>query len=129
MSDPIFINVGVVIILGSLNKVCSLFASFLALAYLVEMSNFMTVFAHSILAWTPLPQLVFLFSTSHALVLHFWGFSRLMTRIRRSLCSRIILSLILSITSVLFTVLALVLSMVICSKFTDVLESSWDRLL
>ena len=112
LSDSVFISVGVIIILGGLNKVGSL----LALAHFVEMSNFMTVFALGILGRTPLPQLVFMFSTSHALVLHPWGFSRLMTRIRRSLCSRFILSPILSITSVLFAVLVLVLSTVICSK-------------
>ena len=72
------------------------------------MSNFMTVFALCILGCKILSWLVFLFSTSHALSLHPWGFSRLMTRIRRSLCSRIILSLILSITSVLFVALGLV---------------------
>ena len=112
LSDSIFIDVGVIIILGALDKVGCLFGSFLALAYLVEMSNFMAVFALGILGWTPLSWLVFLFSTSHALSLHPWGFSRLMTRIRRSLCSRIILTLILSITSVLFVALAFVLSMV-----------------
>ena len=112
----IFINVGVVIVLRALNKVGSLFGSPLALAYTVEISNFMTSLALGILSWALLSWLVFLFSTSHALILHPWGFSRLMTRIRRSLCSRIILSLILSITSVLFVALALVLSVVMCSK-------------
>ena len=116
LSDSIFINVGVIIILGILNKVGSLGGSFLALAHFVEMSNFMAVFALSILSRTPLSQLVFMFSTSHALALHPWGFSRLMTRIRRSLLSRFILSLILSISSVLFAVLGLVLSTVICNK-------------
>ena len=84
LSDSIFINVGVIIILGGLNKVGSLGGSLLPLAHFVEMSNFMTVFALGIFGRTPLPPLVFLFSTSHALVLHPWGFSRLMTRIRRS---------------------------------------------
>ena len=116
LSDSIFINVGVIIILWGLNKVGSLGGSLLALAHFVEMSNFMTFFALGILGRTPLPQLVFMFSTSDALVLHLWGFSRLMIRIRRSLCSRFILSLMLSITSALFAVLALVLLMVICSK-------------
>ena len=87
LSDSIFINVGVIIISRALNKVGSLGGSFLALAYLMEMSNFMTILALGILGWTPLSQLVFLFSTSHALILHPWGFSRLMTRIRRSLSS------------------------------------------
>ena len=102
--------------LGGLNKIGSLFSSFLGLAYLVEMSNFMAVFALCILGWTLLSWPMFLFSTSHALSLHPWWFSRLMTRIRRSLCSRIILPQILSITSVLFVAFALVLSMVICTK-------------
>ena len=116
LSDSIFIKVGVIIILGGLNKVGSQGGFFLTLAHFVEMSNFMAFFALGILGRTPLPQLVFMFSTSHALVLHPWGFSRLMTRNRRSLCSRFILSPIPSITSVLFAVLALVLSMDICSK-------------
>ena len=116
LSNSIFINVGVVIILGALNKVDLLGGSFLALAHFVEMSNFVAFFAFGILSRTPLSQLVFMFSTSHALVLHSWGFSRMMTRIRRSLLSRFILSLVLSITSILFAVLGLVLSMVICSK-------------
>ena len=47
---------------------------------------------------------------------HPGGFSRLMTRIRTSLCSTIILSLTLSTSSFLFVALALVLSTVICSK-------------
>ena len=113
---PIFINVGVIIILGSLNKIGSLFSSFVGLAYLLEMSNFMVVLALCILSWTLMSWLVIWFSTSHALSFHPWGFSRLMTRIRRSLCSRIILSLILSITSFCFVALGLALSMAICSK-------------
>ena len=116
LSDSIFINVGVIFVLGALNKVGLLGGSLLALAHFVEMSNFMASFALGILGWTPLSWLVFLFSTSYAPVLHPWGFSRLMTRIRRSLCSRFILSPILSITSVIFAVLALVLSVVRCSK-------------
>ena len=113
---PIFINVSVIIILGALNKVRLLGGSFLALAHFAEMSNFMAVFALGILGWTPLPWLVVLFSTSHALALHPWGFSRLMSRIRRSLLSKFILSLILSISSVLFAVLGFVLLTVKCSK-------------
>ena len=105
LSDSIFINVGVIIILGALNKVGSLGGSFLALAHFVEMSNFITVFAPRILGRTPLPWLVFMFSTSYALALHPWGFSRLMSRIRRSLLSRFILSPVLSISSVPFAVL------------------------
>ena len=119
LSDSIFINVGVIIILGALNKVGSLGSSFLALAYLVEMSNFMASLALGILGWTHLSWMVFLFSTSHALFLHPSGFSRLVTRIRRSLCSRFILSPILSINSVLFAVLVLVLLMAICSKIFE----------
>ena len=53
MSDSIFIDVGVIIILGwCLNKNGSLFSSFLGLAYFVEMSNFMAVLALGILSWT-----------------------------------------------------------------------------
>ena len=55
LSDFIFINVGVVIILGGLNKVGSLGCSLLALAHILEMSNFMTVFALGILGRTHLP--------------------------------------------------------------------------
>ena len=116
LSDSIFINVGIIIVLGALNKASSLGGCFLALAHFVEMSNFIAVFALGILGRTPLFQLVFMFSTSHVLALHPWGFSRLMTRNRRFLLSRFILFLILSISSVLFAVLDLVLSMVICSK-------------
>ena len=50
LSDSIFINVGVVIILGGLNKVGSLGGSLLALAHFVEMSNFMTFCALGILS-------------------------------------------------------------------------------
>ena len=78
LSDSIFINVGVIIILGGLNKVGLLGGSFLALTHLVEISYFVTLLAFSILGWKPLPWLVFMFSTSHALVLHPWGFSRMM---------------------------------------------------
>ena len=117
LSDSIFINVGVIIIiLGALNKVSLLGGSFLALAHFVEMSNFVTFFAFGILGRTPVSLLVFMFSTSHALAVHPWGFSKLMSRIRRSLLSRFILSLVLSFSSVLFAVFGLVLSMVICSK-------------
>ena len=82
-----------------LKKIGSLFSSFLGLAYLVEMSNFVAVLALCILSWTLLSWLVIWFLTSHAIFFHPWGFSRLMTRIRRSLCSSIILSLILSTSS------------------------------
>ena len=90
--------------------------SLLTLAHFVEIPNIVTFFAFDILKRVPLSQLVFMFSTSHAVALHPWEFSRMMTRIRRSLLSRFILSPILSISSVLFAVLGLVLSMVICSK-------------
>ena len=106
----------VIINLGGCCKVGSLGGSFLALANFVEVSNFMALFALGILGRTSLPWLAFMFSTSHALVLHPWGFSEMMTRIRRSLLSRFIPCLILSITSILFAVLGLVLSIVICSK-------------
>ena len=89
LSNSIFINVVVIITLGALNMVGSLGGSFLALAHFVEMSNFMTVFALGILGRTPLPWLVFIFSTSHALALHPMGFSRLMSRIRRSFALQI----------------------------------------
>ena len=69
-----FINEGVIIILGDLNKSGSLGGSFLALAHFVEMSNFVTFFALGILSRTPLPWLVLMFSTSHAFVLHSWDF-------------------------------------------------------
>ena len=117
LSYSIFIDVGVIIILGALNKVGSLCGSFLALAHFVEMSNFMTGFA--LLGWAPLSWLVVQLSTSQALALHPWGFSRLIARIRRFLCSRFMLSLCCPQSfhfSVLFAVLALVLLMVMCSK-------------
>ena len=49
LSDSIFINVGVIIILGALNKYGLLGGSFLALAHFVEMSNFMASLTLSIL--------------------------------------------------------------------------------
>ena len=117
LSHSIFINVGVIIILGlCLDKIGSLSGPFLGLAYFVEVSYFVTVFALCILSWTFVFWLVIWFSTSHALSFHPWGFSRLVTRIRGSMCSNIILSLILSTTSFLFVALTSVLSMVICSK-------------
>ena len=65
-----FISVSVIFILGGLNKVGSLGGSLLVLVHFAEMSYFVTVFALGILCMTPLPWLVFMFSTSHALVLH-----------------------------------------------------------
>ena len=91
--------------------------------------HFVTFFAFGILGRTPLSQLVFMFSTSHALVLHPWGISRVMTRNRISLLSRFILSLILSISSVLLAVLGLVLTVVICIKVDRSAGIQWDRLL
>ena len=49
-------------------------------------------------------------------VFHSWGFSRLMTVIGRSMCSRIILSLVSSTSSFWFVALSLTLSTVVCSK-------------
>ena len=99
LSDSIFIDVGVIFILGwCLDKIGSL-ASFLGLAYLVEVSYFVTFLALCIFSRTFLSQLVLWLSTSHALAFHPWGFSRLMTVICRSLCSRIILSLVSSTSS------------------------------
>ena len=99
LSDSIFVDVGVIFILGwCLDKIGSL-ASFLGLAYLVEVSYFVTFLALCIFSWTFLSQLVLWLSTSHALCFHPWGFSRLMTVIGRSVCSRIILSLVPSTSS------------------------------
>ena len=118
LSHSISFDVGVIIILGwCLDKSGSLSGPFLGLAYFVEVSYFMTVFALCILSWTFLFKLVLWLSTSHALSFHHWGFSRLMTTISRSMCSRIILSLILSTSSFLFVALASVLSTAIYSKF------------
>ena len=117
LSDSILMDVSVIIILGwCLNKIGMLPGPFLGLAYFVEVSNFVEVLALCILGWAFLSQLVIWFSTSHALSFHSWGFSRLVTRIGRSLCSRMILSLLLSTSSFWFVALALVLSMVICTK-------------
>ena len=57
----------------------------------VEVSYFVRVLALCIFSWTFLSQLELWLSTSHALSFHPWGFSRLMTVIWRSVCSRIIL--------------------------------------
>ena len=116
LSDSIFINVGVIIILGDCCEVNPLGGSFLALANLVELFYFVTFLALGILGWTPLSWLVFMFSTSHALFLHPWGFSRMMSRIRRSLLSRFILCLLFSILCILLVLTVLVLSMVIQNK-------------
>ena len=79
LSDSILIDVGVIFILGwCLDKISSL-ASFLGLAYLVEVSYFVAFLALCILGCTFLSQLVLRHSTSHALPFHSWGFSGLMT--------------------------------------------------
>ena len=82
LSHSIFINVGVIIILGwCLDKIGSL-CPFPGLAYLVEVSYFATVLTLCILNWTFLSWLVLWFSTSHALSFPPWGFSRLMTDLK-----------------------------------------------
>ena len=79
---PNFIDVGVNIILGwCLDKIGSL-GPFPGLAYLVEVSYFVTVLALGILSWTFLSWLVLWFSTTRALSFHPWGFSRLMTDLK-----------------------------------------------
>ena len=79
LSDFIFIHVGVIFTLGwCLDKIGSL-ASFPGLAYLAEVSNFVTFLALCIFSSTFLSWLVLWLSTSHALSFHPWGFSRLMT--------------------------------------------------
>ena len=129
LSHSIFIDVSVIIILGwCLDKIGSL-GSFPGLAYLVEVSYFVTVLALCIFSWTFLSQLVLCFSTSHALSFHPWGFSRLLTVIQRSVCSRIILSLVLSTSLFLFVALAFVCLWSYAAKFMDEVELSWDRLL
>ena len=81
LSDSILIDVGVIFTLGwYLDKIGSL-ASFLGLAYLVEVSYFVAFLALCILGSTFLSWLVLQFSTSHTLPFHSWGFSRLMTTI------------------------------------------------
>ena len=111
-----FINVGVILIFGHCGKVSPLGGSLLALANFVEVSYFVTFLALGILGLTPLSWLVVWFPTSHALPLHPWGFSRLMSRIRRSLLSRFILCPLFSISHVLLALASLVLSVVIWNK-------------
>ena len=111
-----FINMSVILILGDCGEVSPLGGSFLASADFVEVPFFVAFLALGILGWTPLSWLVIQFPTSHALPLHPWGFSRMMSRIRRSLLSRFILCLLLSISPVLSAFPALGLSMVIGSK-------------
>ena len=116
LPDSILIDVSVLLTLRwCLDKICSP-ASFLGLAYLVEVSYFVALLALCILGCTLLSWLALWFSTYHTLPFHSWGFSRWLTVIWRSLCSRIILSLVLSTSSFWFVALPLVLSMVICSK-------------
>ena len=64
------IYVGVIIFLGGCGKLNPLGGSLLALAHSVKMSYFVAILALGILCRTLLPQLVFMFPTSHALVLH-----------------------------------------------------------
>ena len=79
LSHSIFINVGVIIIMGwCLDKIGSL-GFFLGLAYFVEVSYFVTVLALCILSWTLLSQRVLWFSAPHALSFYPSGFSRLIT--------------------------------------------------
>ena len=122
-----FINVSVILILGNFGEVSPLGGFFLALADFVEVPYFVAFLALGILGWTPLSWLVIQFSTSYALPLHPWGFSRMMSGIRRSLLSRFILCPLPSISSVLSAFPALVLSM--AAKLTDDVESNWLRLL
>ena len=124
-----FINVGVILIFGDCGEVSPLGGFFLALANFVEVSYSVTFLALGILGWTPLSWLVIWFSTSHALPLHPWGFSRMMSRIRRSLLSRSILCLVLSISSVLSAFPALFCLQSLAAKLTDDVESNWLRLL
>ena len=73
--------------------------------------------------------LVLWLSTSHALFFHPWGFSRLMTVIWRSVCSRIILSLVPPLAYFDLLLLPLFCLQSYAAKFMDEVESSWDRLL
>ena len=116
LSGSIFINVGVIIMLGDCSNIGPLGGSFLTLSNMVEMSYFVTFLALGILGWTLLSWLVIQFSTSHALPLHPWGFSRMISRIRRSLLSRFILCLLFSISRILLVLASLDLSMVIWNK-------------
>ena len=116
LPDSILINLSVLFTLRCcLDKMCSP-ASFPGLTYLVEVSYFVAFLALCILGCTLLPWLVLWFSTSYTLPFHTWGFSRWLTVIGRSLCSRIILSHILSTGALWFVALSLVLHMVVCSK-------------
>ena len=102
LSVPKFINVGFWILLVVLNQSHSLGGSLLPFgchAHFVDMSYFVTGFALGILCRTLLPWLVFTFPTFHVLAFPPLGFSRLMSRIRRSLLSGFILCLWLFISS------------------------------
>ena len=120
---------GVILILGGLGKLNPLLAPLLALAHFVEMFYFVTLLALGILCMTPLPWLVFMFLTSHALVFYPWRFSRLVSRIGRSLFPRFILCPVLSISSVFLLFLPLFCLHSYAAKLTEVVESSWLRLL
>ena len=76
LPDSIFIDVSVLFCLRYyLGKIGSP-GSFLGLAYLIEMSNFVALLALCILGCSFLAWLVLWFSTSHTLSFHSWGFSR-----------------------------------------------------
>ena len=82
LPDSILIDVSVLFTLGwCLDKIGSP-ASFLGLAYLVEVSYFVAFFALCILGCTFLSWLVLWFSTSHTLPFHSLGFSRWMTDLK-----------------------------------------------
>ena len=66
LSDSILINVVVVIVLAALSNVNSLFRLPFALAYTVEMSNFMTSLVLGILSWALVLAGVLVFHISYA---------------------------------------------------------------
>ena len=78
LSPSNFIDVGVIIILGWCLDKIGILGPFLGLAYLVEVSFFVTFLALCILSWAFLSWLVL---WSHALFFHPLGFSRLITMI------------------------------------------------
>ena len=76
LSNSIFIDVSVLFSLRwCLDKIGSL-GSFLGLAYLIEVPNFVAILALGILGCTFLAWLVLWLSTSHILSFHSRGFSR-----------------------------------------------------
>ena len=128
LSVPKFINMGFLILLVDLSQSHLLSGSLFALAHFVEMSYIVILLTLGILCRTLLPWLVFIFPTPHALAFHPWGFSRLMSRIRRSLLYRFILCLGFSISHI-FLVLSLLVLPIVIWKFTEAVESKWLRLL